>query len=266
MPSISCIIVCYNNEQYIADAILSVLQQTRVVDEIIVADDGSTDASRDIISEYARTYSNIKPLFRKKNIGVAANRDLAIRESIGDYITTLDGDDLYSPGKIELEEIALKDKFNAIAYSNIELIDHDNRCQQVLNIEDFSLLSHVDRLTWLVKRLGPIPRDMLMSKKLYLEVGGFRHNLSLYEDWDLKIRLQLANIDWLATGETGVYYRRTGQGLSSAKRISHITSQIGIIWTNRQALRKSTGSVRQLEHLTHPLFDAIKSKTMRLLQ
>lgn len=100
MSTISCIIVSYNNGLFLKEAILSVVNQTLPVNEIIVADDGSTDGSRDLITSLAHEYSQIKPIFREKNLGVSINRDLAIRAAQSNLITTLDGDDCYSPKKL----------------------------------------------------------------------------------------------------------------------------------------------------------------------
>ena len=107
MAAVSCIITSFNNSLYIKEAIESVLSQTRVPDEIIVADDASTDGSRDIIQSIAVNNKLVKPVFREKNLGVAANRDLAICDARSDFITTLDGDDFYYQSKIEKEIAAL---------------------------------------------------------------------------------------------------------------------------------------------------------------
>lgn len=63
-----------------------------------------------------------------------------------------------------------------------------------------------------------MPRDMLMSKQLYMSVGGMRHSLKRYEDWDLKLRLAERKIEWVYSNSVGTAYRRIGEGLSSASQ------------------------------------------------
>ena len=112
---VSCIVVCYNQEQTIADAVLSLVRQTRPPDEILVADDASTDGSRDVIRTLANSHKLIRPILRETNLGVSANRDLAVREATGHFVTALDGDDYALPAKIQRECEAIQRSPCAIA-------------------------------------------------------------------------------------------------------------------------------------------------------
>src|SRR5688572_166602 len=69
-PLVSVLIVNYNYEHFLSDAIESVLKQTYQNFEIVICDDGSKDNSRELISEYARKDARVKPIF-KENGGVA---------------------------------------------------------------------------------------------------------------------------------------------------------------------------------------------------
>ncbi len=241
MVSISCIIVSYNNGKFIKEAIMSVVNQTMPVNEIIVADDGSTDGSRAIISSLSRQYPQIRPIFRENNLGAAANRDSAIRVANGDLITTLDGDDFYLPEKIEKEFMAIEDSSTSVAYSDIRRV---NNKQESIGHVDTSEFCHFDcrqRIKWLAKRLGPIPRDMLLSKKLYLEIDGMNHQIPVYEDWDMKIRLAAYPSKWAYSGVEGIVYRQTNSGLSTMSSAKHITDQWKILWLNRQLVTKHIG-------------------------
>jgi len=242
MSRISCIIVSYNKGNFLKDAINSVLAQTLPVDEIIVADDGSTDGSRNLIMSLAQEYCQIKPIFREKNLGVAANRDLAIREANGDLLTTLDGDDWYSPQKIEKEFIAIQKKPNTIAYSDVRLVNREGKQIYDWDISGFSKFDTAQRLHWLSHRLGPIPRDMLLPKKLYLEVLGMRHCLPIYEDWDFKIRLAAYPNEWIHSGITGINYRQTKSGLSQSSLLIHTKCQYQVLILNQKVLKKHLGT------------------------
>lgn len=98
---ISVIIPAYNIEEYIGECIESVLAQSGVEMEIIVVDDGSTDATPAIVDEYAARHGHIKVIHRT-NGGLAAARNTALEHCTGDWITMVDGDDLLMPGALAL--------------------------------------------------------------------------------------------------------------------------------------------------------------------
>ncbi len=241
MTTISCIIVSYNNGIFLKESILSVVNQTKPVDEIIVADDGSTDGSRDLITSLAQEYSQIKPIFRQKNLGVTLNRDLAIRAATSELITTLDGDDWYSPQKIEMEYLAIENNLESIAYSDVNLADIDGQITRCLDLSNFSSFEIEQRLNWIISHVTEIPRDMLFSKKLYLDVGGLRHNLDKYEDWEIKIRLSAYPNQWIHSGIVGINYRSTDSGLSKINPIIHAKYQYQILITNYDLLKNNIG-------------------------
>ncbi len=220
---------------------MSMVNQTIPVDEIIVADDGSTDGSREIISSIANEYSQVRPIFREKNLGVAANRDLAIRVANGDLVTTLDGDDFCCTEKIKKEFLAIQKNSVSVAFSDIRTINKQGETLKRRNTFKFSLLDRRERLKWLAFRLYPIPRDMLLPKKLYLEVGGINHKIARYEDWEFKIRLAARPIKWIHSGIEGIVYRRTGEGLSSMSQVSRIKYQCEVLWLNHDLLIQQIG-------------------------
>ena len=114
-PKVSIIMVTYNHQDYIAEAIESVLGQTYKNIELIVADDGSTDNNPAIINEYAGKHSIIKPILAKENQGLAYNLNRALKAVEGQYVAWLDGDDLMFPQKIEKQVKYLNTNLDVIA-------------------------------------------------------------------------------------------------------------------------------------------------------
>ncbi len=100
-PLVSVMIVNYNYERFLPEAIESVLSQTYQNFEIIVCDDGSTDKSREVIARFAQQDPRIKSIF-KQNAGVAAALNDAYQATTGEVIAMLDADDLFEPRKLEL--------------------------------------------------------------------------------------------------------------------------------------------------------------------
>ena len=99
-PLCTVMIVNYNYERYLPDAIESALAQTYQNFEIVICDDGSKDNSREVISRYATRDSRIRTIF-KDNAAVAAALNDTFRASRGEIITMLDADDMFRPHKLE---------------------------------------------------------------------------------------------------------------------------------------------------------------------
>jgi glycosyltransferase involved in cell wall biosynthesis len=96
-PIVSVVMVTYNHKSYLPTAIDSVLSQKGpFTQELIIADDASTDGTQEVIQYYADQFpSVIKPIYRNSNIGYQANYRDALSRCRGQYIAHLDGDDYW---------------------------------------------------------------------------------------------------------------------------------------------------------------------------
>jgi len=95
-PSVSVVMPTYNCEDFVKEAIDSVLAQDLEDVELIVIDDGSTDSTRSIIESFGTSVRAVS----QKNAGAAAARNHGIRLARGKYISFLDADDLWHPQKL----------------------------------------------------------------------------------------------------------------------------------------------------------------------
>jgi glycosyltransferase involved in cell wall biosynthesis len=102
-PSISAVLAAYQAEDFIGEAIDSILAQTRPPDEIVVVDDGSTDATARILESYG---DRIR-LIRQENRGYPMAMNRAIQEASGDFVAPCGADDLWEPRKLEWQAEAL---------------------------------------------------------------------------------------------------------------------------------------------------------------
>jgi len=98
MPQVTVIIPCYNQGQYVDDAVASVRAQTFQDYEIIIIDDGSTDDTRDLLKVYGEEKIRV---LTTTNQGLASARNNGIKEALGKYILPLDADDTIYPSYIE---------------------------------------------------------------------------------------------------------------------------------------------------------------------
>lgn len=101
LPLVSIIVPCYNQGQYLGEALDCVLAQTYSNWEVIIVDDGSTDNSAEVAKAYIAKDSRIH-YFHQSNAGPSAARNYGVRESKGEHIQFLDGDDKLSARCFEL--------------------------------------------------------------------------------------------------------------------------------------------------------------------
>lgn len=115
VPRISVVMSVYNGEKYLRESIESILNQTFSDFEFIVANDGSTDNTPQILEEYKNRDSRIK-IIQQENIGLTKSLNKAINLANGEYIARQDVDDLSLPERLERQMKLFREK------SNIDLI------------------------------------------------------------------------------------------------------------------------------------------------
>lgn len=106
MILLTIILPAYNAEKYISESIDSILGQTFIDFELLIADDGSTDNTKRIIDRY--TDSRIKKLHNEKNLGKTATVEKLYKYAGGKYISIHDADDISKPSRFELQVAALE--------------------------------------------------------------------------------------------------------------------------------------------------------------
>lgn len=190
MTKVSVIITSYNQQDTLKAAIDSVIKQTTPAYEIIVCDDASTDASKKLIQTYEANYRDlIRGYYQKENVGVAKNRNSGLNLASGDAVTWLDGDDIFLSRKLELET-SLLSEVRTVKWVYSQVIEYNDilqtRRRRYRNSFDGMIFDKV------VSNLGKAPRNPLVNRTALDKVGYFDEQLSLYEDFDLCLRLAKA--------------------------------------------------------------------------
>lgn len=126
-PKVSIIICTYNQQDFIRETIESVLGQTYANIEVIVSDDGSTDSTPAILTEYAQRYPGIiKIVLSERNTGIPGNINRGMAVRTGKLSAWLDGDDLMFSQKIEKQVSFLSNHPEAIGcYHDAEVFESD---------------------------------------------------------------------------------------------------------------------------------------------
>lgn len=175
------IIPNYNYANYLREAVDSALNQTYSDIEVIVVDDGSKDGSRQVIETYGTA---IAALFQE-NQGVSAARNNGVAASSGVIAAFLDADDVWHPKKIELQvERFLTEQEIGLIHVGVQDIDADGRpLAQHLDGMEGEVATHL-----LLFERGVIlggGSGIMVSRKVFDEIGGFDTRLSTSADWDL---------------------------------------------------------------------------------
>lgn len=173
---VSIIIPCYNQAEYVKEAIESALNQTYSNIEIVVINDASKDNSSDVIKECANKHENIIFLDEKENKGVVKSRNLAIEKCSGDYILPVDADDKIAPDFAEKAVKILNDNEDIrIVYSRIMFFGAINK---EFKLETFN----PNRIIF----NNCIPNTALYRKCDFIAVGGYKDYMKDgWEDWNM---------------------------------------------------------------------------------
>jgi len=177
---VSVVLPVRNRAYVVATAIRSVLAQTHQAWELIVVDDGSTDATVAVVREFAVHDPRIR-LISQPPSGVCAARNAGLDDAAGTYVAFIDSDNAWTPRILERSVHALNETDAVAVYSAVKLVDEQGESQYLAFVGDHTDLldggNFVD-LNTLVSR-----RDAL------LRIGGFDENLRRWVDYDLAIRL-----------------------------------------------------------------------------
>lgn len=180
---ISIIITCCNREEYLAQAITSVLAQTYKNFELIVWDDGSTDNSIQIAQTYANKDNRIKVVAAKHEGFVSASLN-AIALSKGQYFGCVDSDDYLDPDCLEETEKILSNSLNTgVVYTQYGQVDALNNFQGIGHrcfipfSKERMLLNHITFHFRLIRR------------NVYDVIGGLNPYYKYASDYDLCLRL-----------------------------------------------------------------------------
>lgn len=220
-PCVSVVIPCYNAERWLAEAVDSVLSQTYEPLEIIAVDDGSSDATLNILQGYGTRVHTIT----QKNAGVSAARSAGIQQAKGEYVAFLDADDVWTPTKTErqMQFLLANPRFGLIGAGCYQIDENSQRigtcpviCEAAPWITDTPPIQDASDLNLhLWGNCVGSPSGMIISKGLLDSINSFDDDLpDGAEDWDFLLRL-VGQTSIASYSDELFGYRFSGQGLSS---------------------------------------------------
>lgn len=232
MPEISVVMPVYNGEEFLSEAIDSILSQTFGDFEfLIICEKGSNPESVDILERYAQKDERIRIIYNQERLGISESMNIGLRTAQGKYIARMDGDDISGPRRFEIQklfldtypDIGVVGTFHKVTNSPNWLVDYVSDPEQIRS----ELLFFV-----------PLRHPTIMFRRKFVETCYYDKDLAGVEDYDLYYKFskvtKLTNVKMpeLFT------YRQTGQNASVVyKKRDHILMK----QTEKQIFREQLG-------------------------
>jgi glycosyltransferase involved in cell wall biosynthesis len=182
---VTALVPTFNRSGFLKESLLSLLRQTRVPDEIIVIDDGSTDDTAQVVSSFGSQARYI----RKVNGGKSSALNLGLKQATGDLIYILDDDDIAADDAIELMAEVLENRpeygfvyggFDVFSVSASGDIAKETRAQPPADEGLHLSLLHHNRIV--------VP-SLMVRKICYQRVGPFNESFVRSQDYEMLLRL-----------------------------------------------------------------------------
>lgn len=186
-PTVSVLMAVYNGEEYLRQAVDSVLAQTFGDFEFIIIDDGSTDSSSRMLEAYSRQDSRIRCISRP-NKGLTKSLNEALRMARGDLIARMDADDVCLPQRFEKQVAYLREHPEIVLIgSRVQFIDPDG---WPINFKPGMMLTHEEIDAALLRKGWPMVHPaVMMRRQAVMDIGGYSEAYLTNQDHDLFLRL-----------------------------------------------------------------------------
>ena len=190
-PLVSVICLCYNHEEYVVEALNSVINQAYPNIELLIADDFSSDNSVSVIKSWLESHPDITFITNKTNLGNTKTFNTLAKIATGEYIIDLAADDILLPNCVEKQVTTFQNsgyKKLGIVYGNlIEIEGNGNFLRNYYTNEDEPKSGDIYKMV--IGRTTQICSVSSMIKKSVLEKLDFYDENLDYEDLDLWIRV-----------------------------------------------------------------------------
>ncbi len=228
-PLVSYVIICYNQEEYIMDALKSAFSQDYNNIEFIISDDNSKDKTSEIIKDYISNCNEIVEFIESsENVGLAGNFSNALSKASGEIIVVAAGDDISLPSRVSNTVKYFRENPNIsfLSFNDLIILNSDKTEQQLFNVCEDKTYSYDDYFNSEVSFFSGASRAF--KRDVYVKFGNLNFDCPT-EDTPYIFRC-LSLGDGLVSASPGIYYRKHTNNLSS----SHNASKMNISLINKQ--------------------------------
>ena len=178
-PLVSIIMPSFNAEQFIAESIESVLNQTYSNWELVITDDCSTDRTPEIVQSYCKKDSRIDFAIAKQHAGIAGTRNQCLSRAKGRFVAFLDNDDLWYSEKLEKQVCFMLENNYPFIYSEYELLNEDGSPKGKI-IKTAGVINYDKYLKNTIIGSGTIMLDQDKTGKLYMPNNATSDDMALW--------------------------------------------------------------------------------------
>lgn len=219
---VSIVVAVYQGERYLARALASIRAQTARPAEVIIVNDGSTDASAEIAKQAAASFAAAEiatTYLEQSNAGQSAARNAGLARVKEPWVCFFDQDDLMRPHHLASLFAAVSASGKAGASARFAQIDATDR---IVVADGLAALNYAPPeptlAAFLARNLMMLPSATLLDTEAVRAAGGFDARLSGYEDDDLFTRMLAAGVRFAQLSEVGIDYRIHGNNSSATPR------------------------------------------------
>lgn len=188
MPKVSILLTCYNHIRYLPACWEGIQTQSFSDFEVVAIDDGSTDGTREWLSEHA---NGAKLIFNESNLGTYGSLNRALGEANGDFVAILNDDDLWAPRKLEAQ-LALFDRVPelGLVHTDGSFIDGDGAPLEGSPLGfEFPRTETGNVVIPLLYANKIIASAVLVRRECFDQLGGFNENYFGSGDWEMWLRI-----------------------------------------------------------------------------
>lgn len=179
---VSIVTPTYNSQEYIEEAVLSVINQTYTNWELIIVDDCSKDETRRVLKKIAASDARVNVIYSNVNSGSGISRNIGLKHAKGQYVAFLDSDDIWELNKLELQIDYLRKTSAAICHTSFSFVDEngDDRPGRVHASKSVDLERNLKR-TEIGTSTAIINRNIVQKEFLFPSMRA-RQDLKLWID------------------------------------------------------------------------------------
>ena len=208
-PLVSVMIISYNQERFIREAVESALMQDYGNLEVVVSDDASRDATQSILRDVAQQHpKRLKLFLNSVNLGITGNSNVGLSHCSGEFVAFMGGDDVLLPGKIG-RQVAwfASDERRALCGHDVEWIDEDGASLSIRSSERVPINEGCGAAGF-IRHGTPYAATSVMVRRSRIPAGGFNAALPVVSDW--KLWLDVIGTDGCYGHVAGIFahYRR----------------------------------------------------------
>jgi glycosyltransferase involved in cell wall biosynthesis len=227
--SVSVVVTCHDEEATIEQAVRSVEAQTILdsVEEIIVVDDGSRDGSRTVLERLEDEIEKLR-ITKTPGLGPSAARNRALHVATGEFVAFLDGDDFWTPEKLERHVSAFgQSRRIGLVYGDfIDFCRDDATDGRLVTVRRFDPESAHQLRDYFVHD-GPImPSTLVVRRSVFTDVGLFDESLRIGEDTELCLRIAEK---WRFCHVPGAFtFKRRHSGQASSRLDAYLPNAVRV--------------------------------------